>query len=175
MWWSTQSWRSSWPSSLGLVDRGLQGGDRVAGALGGGHRAGQAGLGPVVDHPAHAPDPAGEALQLAEVGLPHAIASGRRVQEHRPAGLSELAALGLVADRLQQAPAGQGPSHRGLAGLDALGGQQPQILRWPQAAHCSACLAASGSIWSTTGAGRPPGRGRSAPPQHATDTSSPWA
>ena len=31
---------------LGLVDRGLQGGDRVAGALGGGDWAGQAGLSP---------------------------------------------------------------------------------------------------------------------------------
>ena len=41
----------------------------------------------------------------------------------------------------------------------------PQTLRWPQAAHCSACLAASGWMRSTTGAGHGPlpGRGRSAP------------
>jgi hypothetical protein len=36
---------------LGLVDRGLDGGDGLAGALHGGDRAGQAGLGPVVNHP----------------------------------------------------------------------------------------------------------------------------
>jgi hypothetical protein len=36
---------------LGLADRGLQDGDRVAGALGGGDRAGERDLGPVVDTP----------------------------------------------------------------------------------------------------------------------------
>jgi hypothetical protein len=117
-----------------LVDRGLQGGDRVAGALGGGHRAGQAELGPVLDHPAHAPYATGQALQLAAGRSAHTVASGRRVGEDRPPGLGELAALGLVADRLQHAPASQVPSHRGLAGRYPGGGQQPQILRWPQAA-----------------------------------------
>ena len=43
----------------------------------------------------------GQALQLREVGLPHAVASGRR-SRNTARRACELAALGLVADRLQQ-------------------------------------------------------------------------
>jgi hypothetical protein len=88
-----------------------------------------------------------------QVGLPHAVASGRRVGEHRPACLGELAALGLVADRLQQSAAAKARrTEDGLAATPSAA-SSPQILRWPQAAHCSACLAARGSMRSTTGAG----------------------
>jgi hypothetical protein len=138
---------------LGLVDRGLDGGDHVAGALGGGHWAGQAVLAQSSTTPLMRQMPPARLSSSQQVGLPHAVASGRRVGEHRPACLGELAALGLVADRLQQSAAANARrTEDGLAATPSAAGS-PQILRWPQAAHCSACLAARGSMRSTTGVG----------------------
>ena len=86
------------------------------------------------------------------------------VQEHRPAGRSELAALGLVADRLHQARRARPVAPRtGWLGRRRRSAA-PRSCGGP-GCPCSACLAASGSIWSTTGAGQGPlpGRGRAAP------------
>ena len=86
------------------LDSGLQCGDEVCGAEGGRDRAGQRGLGGVVDHRTEPPGALGGDLELGEVRLPHPAAAHRCLHEGLPARLSELAALGLVVPRLQQAP-----------------------------------------------------------------------
>ncbi|WP_423918590.1 hypothetical protein [Candidatus Poriferisodalis sp.] len=95
-------------AGLGSVERGAQ----VPGGLGCAHRARQHELGDVVDHAAELPGALGSSLELREIGLPYPVRSRRDVSEDSSAGLGQLATLGLVADRLQQPPAGHCPSDR---------------------------------------------------------------
>jgi hypothetical protein len=111
-----------------VVRRGagvFQRGDRVAPGLGRSDRAGQADLADVVDDRAHLPGPAAGRLELAEVGLPDAVAPPRRLDERLAASLRELAALaGDTARRLQQPAPAQGALDRRLGALDAVEGHQ---------------------------------------------------
>ena len=94
---------------LGGPDGALEGSDEVCGALDGRDRARQDHLGGVVHHRAQPPDALGCDLELGEVRLPDPVAAHRRLDEGLPACGGELAALGLISHRLQQASARHGP------------------------------------------------------------------
>lgn len=68
--------------SLGLSHCGVQAGKGVGAAAGRGDGGGEAVLGGVIDDRADAPYPTAGSLELAEVGLPHPVAHGRRVVKH---------------------------------------------------------------------------------------------
>ncbi len=110
---------------------GLQASDRFAPGLSRGHRTGKAELGHVVDHPAHLPDPARAALKLREVRPPDAVAARRWIVEGGPAGLGELAALGLVAARMKKPALEHDPMHAALTDLIAIGDRQRPDLAMP--------------------------------------------
>jgi len=78
----------------------LQGADGLSPGLGGGDRAAERELGDVVNDTRHLPGPAAAGLQLGEVGLPHAVASGGRRYEGSLACLGELPPFALIADGL---------------------------------------------------------------------------
>ena len=76
------------------------------GGAGGGERARQGELGEVARDAAPAPSAPSGGLELGEVHLPNPVAPLDGLHEHSPAGLGELAPLGLAADRLAQIAAG---------------------------------------------------------------------
>jgi hypothetical protein len=66
---------------LRLHSGGLESGDDVGGGLCGGDGSGQGDLGDVVDGATETPDATANRLELTEVGLPDAAATGRWLKE----------------------------------------------------------------------------------------------
>ena len=114
--------------SLGLLDRGLDGGDCItsAGRARDGRR--QSKLGRVVDDRAYAPSPALARLDLGEVGLPDSVASSRSGHEQRPPCGRESASLGLITPRQEQITPGERTQDRAAAHVDAIGAQHGPAL-----------------------------------------------
>src|SRR5690606_12539141 len=89
----------------------------------------------------------GSGLELGEIELPHPVTAQRRIHKRFPAVSGQLAAFGLIRQRLQQIPPCHGPFHRRLRpDVPAVGAGDRPDLPMPHASHDSAYLATVGSI-----------------------------